>query len=115
MIAHNKKQERFHEELLNMNELKKELKSEMNVENKRVNVDSAKKLACLQHMDYDNFAQMVLGANLKPIKQGAAINIFDPYQGANKMNPHANLQDIIGKNYSEKDKSNAEEVIRATL
>ena len=30
-----------------MNELKKELKTEMNVENKRVNVDSAKKLACL--------------------------------------------------------------------
>ena len=97
-----------------MNELKKELKTEMNVENKRVNVDSAKKLACLQHMDYDGFAQMVLGANLKPIKSGSAVNIYDPYQGANKMNPHANLQGIISQNYTEKD-SNAEEIIRATL
>ena len=46
-------------------------------------------------MDYDGFAQMVLGANLKPIKSGSAVNIYDPYQGANKMNPHANLQGII--------------------
>ena len=115
MLAHKAKQERFHEELLNMNELKKELKTEMNVENKRVNVDSAKKLACLQHMDYDGFAQMVLGAHLKPLKQGAAASIFDPYQGANKMNPHASLAGIIGQNYTENDRSNAEEVIRATL
>ena len=76
MLAHKAKQERFHEELLNMNEVKKELKTEMNVENKRVNVDSAKKLACLQHMDYDGFHQMVLGANLMPVKPGA-INIYN--------------------------------------
>ena len=70
MLAHQKKQERFHEELLTTKEVKKELKTEMNIDNKRVNVDSAKKLACLQHMDYDGFSQMVLGANLMPMKQG---------------------------------------------
>ena len=40
----------------------------MNWENERVNIDSSKKLACMQHMDYDQFAQMVLGAHLKPMK-----------------------------------------------
>ena len=39
-------------------------------------VDSAKKKACLQHMDYDGFHQMVLGANLMPVKPGA-INIYN--------------------------------------
>ena len=39
-------------------------------ENKRTNVDSSKKIACMQHMDYDGFHQMVLGANLKPMKKG---------------------------------------------
>ena len=77
-------------------------------------MDSAKKLACLQHMDYDGFAQMVLGANLRPLKAGAAASIFDPTQGGNKMNPHANLQNIMSKNYQENAGYN-EEVIRATL
>jgi hypothetical protein len=31
-------------------------------------VDSAKKRACLQGMDYDGFRQMVLGANIYPVK-----------------------------------------------
>lgn len=41
-----------------------------------MNVDSAKKRAVLQHMDYDGFHQMVLGANLKPLKKGEAESIF---------------------------------------
>ena len=47
----------------------------MDTENKRVNVDSAKKRAVLQRttildldMDYEGFRQMVLGANIFPTK-----------------------------------------------
>ena len=115
MLAHQKKQERFHEELLTTSEVKKELRTEINTDNKRVNVDSAKKRACLQHMDYDGFAQMVLGAHLTPLKKGAAASIFDPLQGGNKMNPHANLQNIMSKNYTSENAGQNEEVIRATL
>ena len=39
-------------------------------DSKRVNVDSAKKIAVMQRMEYDGFRQMVLGANLKPSKAG---------------------------------------------
>ena len=34
-------------------------------------------------MDYDGFRQMVLGANLKPIKQGEASNIVNRHPTAN--------------------------------
>lgn len=112
MLAHQKRQERFHEELLTTNEVKKELQTEINIDNKRVNVDSAKKLACLQHMDYDGFAQMVLGANLHCVKKGA-LGIFDPLQGSNKMNPTAQLASIMNANYQEIGYN--EEVVRATL
>ena len=64
------KQERFNEESLSVNHVKHELPSQINEENKRVNVDSAKKLAVKQYMDYDGFRQMVLGANIKPMKSG---------------------------------------------
>jgi polyribonucleotide nucleotidyltransferase len=47
----------------------------MDTENKRVNIDSAKKLAVMQRknhsildMDYEGFRQMVLGANIFPTK-----------------------------------------------
>lgn len=74
MLEHNKKQHVFHHQLLTTEHCRNELHHEINEENKRVNVDSAKKKACLQHMDYDGFHQMVLGANLMPTKPGA-INI----------------------------------------
>ena len=70
------KQERFYEELLTVDAVKRELGSTINEENKRINVDSAKKLAVMQRMDYDGFHQMVLGANLKPMKKGEAEKIF---------------------------------------
>ncbi len=66
------KQERFYEELLNCDQVKRELGSTINEEHKRINVDSAKKIAVMQRMDYDGFHQMVLGANLKPMKKGEA-------------------------------------------
>lgn len=49
-------------------EVKNELFESINDENKRINVDSAKKRAVLQGMDYDGFRQMVLGANIFPVK-----------------------------------------------
>ena len=45
-----------------------ELDDYIDLEAKRVNIDSAKKRACLQHMDYEGFRQMVLGANIFPTK-----------------------------------------------
>ena len=55
MLEHNKKQLKFHHELLTVEHCRQEINHEINEENKRVNVDSAKKKACLQHMDYDGF------------------------------------------------------------
>ena len=64
-------------------------------------------------MDYDQFAQMVLGANIKKMPQGKLTSMFDPKQGGNKMNPHANLANIINANYQ--DLAYNEEVVKATL
>lgn len=65
------KQERFSEEkTCSIAYSKAGLQHDINFENQRVNVDSAKKIAVMQHMDYDNFHQMVLGANIKPMKAG---------------------------------------------
>ena len=50
---------------------------DIDFDNRRTNVDSSKKMAVLQHMDYDGFRKMVLGANLMPTKPGA-INIYNP-------------------------------------
>ena len=73
------KQTMFHTELLTMEQVNRELNKDINEASVRSNVDSAKKRACLQHMDYDNFHQMVLGANLFPIKQGETASIFKGY------------------------------------
>ena len=70
------KQERFYEDKLTVAEVKKEMGESINEESKRSNVDSAKKRAVLQHMDYDGFHQMVLGANLFPVKKGAIDQIY---------------------------------------
>ena len=85
------KQERFYEEKLTVDEVKKELGHQINEENKRINVDSAKKKAVLQHMDYDGFHQMVLGANLKPVKKGEIDSIYR-YQVDTPKNFHATYQ-----------------------
>jgi len=53
------------ENLLNASKYKVELKDAINLENYRTNIDSAKKKAVTQGMNYDGFHQMVLGANLK--------------------------------------------------
>ena len=64
------KQEQFSEDTLSAVKARTEMQGDIDFANKRVNVDSAKKLAVMQHMDYDGFRQMVLGANLKPMKKG---------------------------------------------
>ena len=72
------KQERFDEAKLSTAHCANELADDIQFENKRVNVDSAKKIAVMQHMDYDQFHQMVLGANLKPSPAGQTPNIYVP-------------------------------------
>ncbi len=52
------------------------MQKDIDWDNKRTNVDSAKKLAVMQHMEYDGFRQMVLGAHIKPIKKGLAASIY---------------------------------------
>ena len=113
MLAHNKKQQRFHHEHLSTQHVRGEMYDQINQENKRVNVDSAKKKACLQMMDYDGFRNMVLGANLMPVKPGA-VNIFKA-----QKNMEINHAAAITSIQQTDDQMNAlgynEEVVRETL
>ena len=88
-----------------MDEVQKEMKFNINHGNQRSNVDSAKKLACVQRMDYEGFRQMVLGANLYNIKQGQVASIFD-YR-ATGFNSTAK---VAGKNQVDN-----EDIVRNTL
>jgi hypothetical protein len=58
----------MNDDILNTFKYKNDLKDALNRENHRINIDSAKKKAVLQGMDYDGFHQMVLGADIKGIK-----------------------------------------------
>jgi hypothetical protein len=64
-----KNENKLNDQLINAEKYKEELKGAINKENHRINVDSAKKKAVIQRMDYDGFHQMVLGADLKGIKE----------------------------------------------
>ncbi|CDW74897.1 atp12-domain-containing protein [Stylonychia lemnae] len=101
------KQERFSEDKLTCQEVKRELGHSLNEESQRINVDSAKKRAVLQHMDYDGFRQMVLGANLKSIKAGSAQNIITT-QYTQNVNFIASYNAIANIGYDE-------EIVRKTL
>jgi len=63
------------ENLLDTLKYKNDLRSAISNENHRVNIDSAKKKAVMQRMDYDGFHQMVLGADLKGIKSKEMLNL----------------------------------------
>ena len=63
------------ENLLDTTKYKNDLRSAINNESHRVNIDSAKKRAVMQRMDYDGFHQMVLGADLKGIKSKEMMNL----------------------------------------
>lgn len=90
------------DKLFNTNKYKKELKDALNKENHRVNIDSAKKKAVMQRMDYDGFHQMVLGADIKGIKPNEIININT---NSSIMNNIINQQkfglekDVFAKNF----------------
>lgn len=58
-------------------------------------------------MDYDGFRQMVLGANLKPLKAGSATNIVTT-QHSQTMNFVASYNAITNIGYDE-------EVVKRTL
>ena len=120
MLAHNAKQHRFHHELLTTDHIRTEMASSINEENKRVNEDSAKKKACMQHMDYDGFRQMVLGANLMPTKPGA-ISIYQPQamMNFNQMGTIQTIQNTSAAAASLNNNANPlgynEEIVRETL
>jgi len=57
-----------HKEVQNeISKMREELEESIRYEEHRKNVDTAKKTAVKQLMDYNNFHQMVLGADLKSI------------------------------------------------
>lgn len=66
-----------------MDDLRGELGESMQYEDHRDNVDAAKKRAVKQGMDYDGFRQMVLGADLKPVKTMEMRELVT--QGAGRM------------------------------
>ena len=106
----------FHEELLNMDQIKKDLAGDLNAAALHSNEDSAKKRAVLQRMDYDGFRQMVLGANLFPLKSGSTANIIrtQAVTTRDNFNSTAAYQAIV-----QRDKGTGvgfnEDVVRSTL
>ena len=52
-------------------------------------------------MDYDGFHQMVLGANLFPIKKGAIDTIYRESNWENNINHTATYKGIVEKGYDE--------------
>ena len=68
------KQEKFNENMMSCHNTKLEVEKAIVESNTYTNVDNAKKRAVHQGMDYDNFHQMVLGANLKPIPKNEVLN-----------------------------------------
>ena len=63
-------------------------------DNKRTNVDSSKKIAVMQHMEYEQFRQMVLGANLKPSKTAKYYEIYQPKNTEDVINSTASYAKI---------------------
>lgn len=93
------KQYRFDEKTLTVDNARKNMNEFINWESKRVNVDSSKKRAVMQGMDYDQFRQMVLGANLIPMKKDSVMSIVKP--GDSTMNFKAAYD--IKNNFVEED------------
>ena len=98
-----------------MDHVKTELHSDINESNKHSNIDSAKKRAVMQYMDYDNFRQMVLGAHLFPLKSGSTANIVKTQCVLTRDNFNATEAYNIVVNRSKVEVGYNEEVVRATL
>lgn len=54
-----------------------ELNRALKVEETKKNINDSKFRAVAQHMDYDGFKNMVLGADLKSMKAGAVFEIHN--------------------------------------
>jgi hypothetical protein len=90
------------DELLNTQKYKNDLKKALNDEYHRINIDSAKKKAVNQRMDYDGFHQMVLGADLKGLKKDDVSNIVSNkncIMNSSLLNNKLSEVDIISKNF----------------
>jgi len=83
------------DDYLNANRYKEQLKDEISKDNHRINIDSAKKKAVIQGMNYDGFHQMVLGADLKGIKQGEIANINSKNTIMNSINTQTKLNNPL--------------------
>lgn len=95
----NKTDRQLNEEtLLDTSKYKNDLRSAINSENHRINVDSAKKKAVFQRMDYDGFHQMVLGADLKGIKSKDMMNLKSNESILNNVMIQKKLNDEIDFN-----------------
>jgi hypothetical protein len=89
--------------LLDASKYKTDLKDALNKEYHRVNVDSAKKKAVLQMMNYDGFHQMVLGADLKGIKSKEFLNFRPSDSIMNNIIVHKKLaqeKDVLQGNFT---------------
>lgn len=106
-------QQQFDERILTTQYTKQQLQKDIDFESKRVNVDSSKKLAVMQRMDYDGFRQMVLGANLKPMKSGQIPNMYSHMPDQGNINPIATFNNIAHN--EEEIRGFNEEVVKLTL
>jgi len=81
---------------LNFNSIKSEISKTLKEDEHYYNVDNAKKLAVQQCMDYENFRQLVLGADLKPVKtkELQKLTSFQPFKPNTEFKPEK-LPDII--------------------
>jgi hypothetical protein len=102
----------FDEGNLNTQKVKGQLAKDIDWDNRRTNVDSSKKIACMQQMDYDGFRQMVLGANLKPMKKDQASMIFDVRNTESSINHTATYARIVSEDGTV---GYDEEAVRGTL
>jgi hypothetical protein len=96
------KQERFSDEAVKFESSKQGFCKSLDENTKYHNEDDAKKLAVKQGiklstgMDYDQFHQMVLGANLKPIKKDEHL---DKMKATSKSHTTGSVQaDILMQN-----------------
>ena len=87
----------------------------MDWDNRRTNVDSSKKLAVMQGMEYEQFRQMVLGANLKPMKKGQLERLYNQQNTESNFNHHASLIKIKADGTPEEGCGFDEEFVRQIL
>jgi hypothetical protein len=71
-----------------LSNVKQEMANSIEYEIKRKNVDTAKKLACKQLVNYDQFEELVRGANLKTVKTNEMSDLFtDAVSSKHNLSP----------------------------